>query len=63
VRIEERRVSNFRNDTNVVTVVSPEWAAWLRLGRVQNFAKHGHRTFKVGQATTGRGAVVGGVGI
>ncbi|ACL63330.1 hypothetical protein [Methylobacterium nodulans] len=29
VRVEERRVSAFRNDTNLVSVVSREWRAWL----------------------------------
>src|SRR3954447_25476395 len=32
VTIEERRLSRFRNDTNVVRVVSREWLSWLRLG-------------------------------
>jgi hypothetical protein len=31
VDVEERRLSRSRNDTNVVRVVSREWAAWLRL--------------------------------
>jgi hypothetical protein len=33
IRIEERRLTAWRNDTNVITVVDPGWAAWLRLGR------------------------------
>lgn len=33
VEIEVRRVSAFRNDTNVVRVVSREWLSWLRLVR------------------------------
>jgi hypothetical protein len=33
VTVEERRVTGFRNDTNVVRVVSAEWTAWLRLAR------------------------------
>lgn len=33
VTVEERRVTGFRNDTNIVRIVSPEWAAWLRLAR------------------------------
>src|SRR5215212_6803356 len=33
VRIEERRLTGFRNDTNVVTILSPEWTSWLRLRR------------------------------
>src|SRR3954470_21844022 len=31
VRIEERRVSAWRNAPNVVTIVSREWSAWLRM--------------------------------
>lgn len=32
IAVEERRISAFRSDTNVVRIVSPEWQAWLRLG-------------------------------
>jgi hypothetical protein len=33
VTVEERRLTGFRNDTNVVTIVSAEWIGWLRLTR------------------------------
>ena len=33
VAVEERRLARFRNDTNIVCVVSREWTAWLRLSR------------------------------
>ena len=33
VTVEERRLARFRNDTNVVCIVSREWSAWLRLAR------------------------------
>ncbi|ACB28448.1 hypothetical protein [Methylobacterium radiotolerans] len=33
VTVEERRVTGFRNDTNIIRIVSPEWTAWLRLAR------------------------------
>ena len=33
VTVEERRVTGFRNDTNVVRIVSAEWTAWLRMAR------------------------------
>src|SRR4051794_30887505 len=33
VRIEERRLSAWRNAPNVVTITSPEWNAWLRMRR------------------------------
>jgi hypothetical protein len=32
-RIEERRVSAWRNTPNVVTIISPEWTSWLRMRR------------------------------
>jgi hypothetical protein len=31
VTIELRRITGFRNDTNLVRIASAEWAAWLRL--------------------------------
>ncbi|MBP29023.1 helix-turn-helix domain-containing protein [Methylobacterium sp.] len=33
VTVEERRVTGFRNDTNILRIISPEWTAWLRLAR------------------------------
>src|SRR4051812_2186955 len=33
VRVEERRLSAWRNAPNVVTITSPEWGAWLRMRR------------------------------
>src|SRR3954469_4748574 len=32
ISVEERRLTSFRNASNVVRIVSPEWRAWLRLG-------------------------------
>jgi hypothetical protein len=51
LHVRERRLTAFRNDTNVLTVVSPEWRTWLRLGppgkgRVQNSEPHGHIFFQ-----------------
>ncbi len=31
IRVEERRLSAWRNAPNRVTIVSPEWSAWLRM--------------------------------
>ncbi|MBP32663.1 helix-turn-helix domain-containing protein [Methylobacterium sp.] len=31
--VEERRITGFRNDTNILRIVAPEWTAWLRLAR------------------------------
>jgi hypothetical protein len=36
--VEERQITGFRNDTNIVRIVSPEWLAWLRLVRKGNAA-------------------------
>ena len=36
--VEERQITGFRNDTNVLRIVSPEWLAWLRLARKGNAA-------------------------
>jgi len=33
VTVEERQVTGWRNDTNIVRIVSREWTAWLRLAR------------------------------
>ena len=41
VTVEERRVTGFRNDTNVVRIVSAEWTAWLRLTRKAILRKSG----------------------
>ncbi|TXM94343.1 GntR family transcriptional regulator [Methylobacterium sp. WL116] len=39
VTVEERRVTGFRNDTNVVRIASTEWTAWLRLTRKGRVSK------------------------
>src|SRR3954471_5525780 len=31
ISVEERRLTAFRNDSNVVRIVDPSWRAWLRL--------------------------------
>jgi hypothetical protein len=36
--VEERQITGFRNDTNVLRIISPEWLAWLRLTRKGNTA-------------------------
>src|SRR5215210_4756151 len=33
IRVQERRLTAWRNDSNVVTVTDAAWAAWLRLRR------------------------------
>jgi hypothetical protein len=32
MKIEERRVSAFRNETNVITITAPEWQVWIAHG-------------------------------
>ena len=36
VTVEERQITGFRNDTNIVRIVSAEWTAWLRLARTRD---------------------------
>ena len=31
--VEERQITGFRNDTNVIRIISPDWLAWIRLAR------------------------------
>lgn len=33
VKVEERRISRFRNETNIISIVSTAWTSWLRLSR------------------------------
>ena len=33
ITIEERRVTAWRNDTNVVRIISAEWSGWLKLAK------------------------------
>jgi hypothetical protein len=48
IRITERRLTAWRNDTNLINIVSPDWTAWLgrgnaslkQGGRVQNSERH-----------------------
>lgn len=43
ITVEERKVTGWRNDTNVVRIVSAEWTAWLRLTRQPaGHDRHGH---------------------
>jgi hypothetical protein len=37
VRVEERKVTAWRNDTNVVRVTSPEWSVWIAKGKGGGF--------------------------
>ena len=39
VRVEERRLTAWRNAPNRVTITSPEWNAWLRLRRRRGGSK------------------------
>lgn len=48
VTVEERRVTGFRNDTNIVRIVSAEWTAWLRLARKPTRYQGSPDTLQVG---------------
>lgn len=48
VTVEERRITGFRNDTNIVRIVSAEWTAWLRLGRKPTRDLHNGDTLQKG---------------
>jgi hypothetical protein len=55
ITVQERRRRGQPSLTNVVRIVSAEWATWLRLsgergGRVQNFEHHGITKQKLGSA-------------
>ncbi|MCJ2009878.1 helix-turn-helix domain-containing protein [Methylobacterium sp. J-092] len=54
VTVEERRLARFRNDTNIVCIVSREWTAWLRLAR-----KGGNETLPPSSKEGGRKSVSG----
>jgi len=45
--IEERRLTVFRNASNVVQIVSPEWRAWLRLGGGGKSVPRSHTQLKI----------------
>ena len=55
--VEERQITGFRNDTNIVRIVSPEWTAWLRLARKGNavVAPPGRREGHHGPTSQGGG--------
>ena len=55
-RIEERRVTAWRNAPNVVTITAPEWASWLRMrrkgwGQIRN--RHVYRSLKRARQRSG----------
>lgn len=56
VTVEERRLTGFRNDTNVLRIVSLEWLSWsamgCRGGRVQIREGHGFRVLEDGAGET-----------
>ena len=58
VRIEERRLSAWRNAPNVVTITSPEWGAWLRMRRRGvgfNSTSHAYRRIRRAGQRSGAG--------
>jgi hypothetical protein len=69
VHVEERPQPGRKNLTNVVTVTSPDWRAWLKIGsdRVSEKKRHGIQLFipakktQVPQKTHLRSAALGGI--
>jgi hypothetical protein len=55
VTVEERQVTGWRNDTNIVRIVSREWTAWLRLARTRDLLS---RSGSSAPATSARGGGV-----
>ena len=55
VTVEERQVTGWRNDTNIVRIVSREWTAWLRLARTRDSRS---RSGSSAPATSARGGGV-----
>ncbi len=48
IRIEERRLTGWRNDANVVSILDPAWLAWLRMrGRGEGSRKEPARNTKI----------------
>src|SRR5829696_9440757 len=71
IRIEERRVSAWRNAPNVVTITAPEWLSWLRMRhrgvgsnssppRIQESNKGTSARLNRGRAAEGQGRLGGG---
>jgi hypothetical protein len=59
--VEERQIARFRNDTNVLRVISPEWQAWIRLARKP--ARHHHDGGAPAKGDTVRVSPSSGVGV
>src|SRR3954449_7802366 len=47
ISVEERRLTAFRNDSNVVRIVDPSWRGWLRLGGGGKFVPRSHTQLKI----------------
>jgi hypothetical protein len=56
--VEERQITGFRNDTNVIRIISPEWLAWIRLARKGDAARP---TSAQGKGRHGSASQKGGV--
>lgn len=56
ITIEERRVTAWRNDTNVVRIISAEWSGWLKLAKGRPGAASAPR----GSASSRNGRTVSG---
>ena len=54
ITVEERRLTSFRNDTNVIRISSVEWAGWLRL----RLPRANHAGFLEGGGTVASSTVI-----
>ena len=69
IAVHERRLTAWRNDTNLIAITSHDWIAWLdrgnalqSRGRVQNVERHVIRRFKIGlsdKKTEGGSSIAG----
>ena len=57
LQVRERRIPRRKSLTNVITVVSPEWKGWLRLGNIgfKNMSPTGDQIRREGESAPLRG--------
>lgn len=56
IEVEERRVTWWRNDSNVVRITSPAWVAWLVRGGGQSRTRTDNKGFTGSSETSGTGS-------
>jgi hypothetical protein len=58
VTVEERRITGFKSDSNVVRIISPEWQSWMRLARRETRVGPGEGTGGKSVPCTNTGVLV-----